>query len=135
MSSDRERFTFSGVRGGVREEWQVPAVFAVLVVGSLIYEAAHVWFWQRAHDMVWLAAPLLLVLLGLLLRRSRFAWWVFVVMSGAELVTWVVDMSSHAVTAQWVIGGLVGLVQFGLLVSRPMRRFVGFRGQLAPSPT
>jgi hypothetical protein len=34
----------------------------------------------------------------------------------------------------WIFGGLLGLVEFGLLVSRPMRRFVRLRGRLAVSP-
>ena len=37
-------------------------------------------------------------------------------------------------TSAWIFGGLLGLVEFGLLVSRPMRRFVRPRRRLAVSP-
>ena len=117
------------------EEWSVPAVFALLVVGTLIFDAAHSTFWQRTHDTAPVAAALILLLLVLLLRRRRYAWWVFVAFSGIGLVTWIVHVSGHGVGTGWVVGGLVGLAEFGLLVSSPMRRFVRFHGRLAPSPS
>jgi len=116
------------------EEWRLPVGFAALSVGVLVYDAAHAWFWQRAHDTAPVAAVLVLLLVGLLLRRSRLAWWVFALVSGIGLVTWPIHAASHRVSAAWVIGALVGVVQFGLLVSPPMRRFVRFRGRLSPSP-
>lgn len=134
MTPEQSRRTL-GVAPRLSEEWRVPAAFALLVVGTLIFDAAHSWFWQRAHDTAPVAALLLLLLLVLLLRRSRFAWWVFVAFSGIGLVTWVVHVSGHGASIGWVVGGLVGLVEFGLLVSSPMRRFVRFHGRLAPSPS
>jgi len=119
----------------VPEEWRVPAAFALLCVGTMIYDAAHASFWQRAHDTAPVAALFILLLLGLLLRRRRFAWWVFVVFSCIGLVTWVAHVSGRQLSTGWVVGGLFGLVEFGLLVSPPMRRFVRFRGRLAPSPS
>lgn len=116
-------------------EWRVPVAFALLVTGGLVYSASHAWFWQRKHDMAWIAGPLLLVLLvGLLLRRSRIAWWLFVVFSGIGLVTWILQDVGGQVSTGWVVGGLVGLIEFGLLVSPPMRRFMRFEGRPAPSP-
>jgi hypothetical protein len=109
------------------EEWRVPAGFAALSVGVLIYDAAHASFWQRAHDTAPMAAMLVLLLVGLLLRRSRFAWWVFALFSGIGLVTWPIHAASHPVSAAWIVGALVGVVQFGLLVSPPMRRWVRLR--------
>jgi hypothetical protein len=117
------------------EEWRVPAAFALLSVGTLAYDALHAWFWQRAHDTAPVAAALILILLGLLLRRSRLAWWVFVVFAGIGLVTWVAHVSAHWTSTGWVVGGVVGLIEFGLLVSPSMRRFVRFRGRLAPRPS
>lgn len=113
-------------------EWRVPAAFALLSVGTLVYEAAHAWFWQRAHDTAPVAGGLILLLLALLLLRRRFAWWVFVVFSGVGLVTWVAHITGHQMSTGWLVGGFIGLVEFGLLVSPPMRRFVRFRGRLAP---
>jgi hypothetical protein len=83
------------------EDWRIPVLFSLIPVGSVVYAAAHAWFWQRAHDTVWAAAPLLLVLTALLLRRSRLVWWFWVIASGAGVVTWVVDMSTHTVTTDW----------------------------------
>lgn len=118
----------------IPEEWRVPAAFALLAVGSLIFDASHAWFWQHAHDYAPVAGAVILVLLGLLLLRRRFAWWIWVAISGIGLVSWLAHVSSHEITTAWVVGGLVGLVEFGLLVSRPMRRFVRLRGRLSPSP-
>lgn len=115
------------------EEWRVPVAFALLVVGGLVYSASHPWFWQRAHDMAWIAGPVTLILLGLLLRRSRIAWWMFVLIFAVGVVSDAVHASGHDVSAAWIAGGVVGLVEFGLLVSPPMRRFVRFHGRLAPS--
>jgi hypothetical protein len=116
------------------EESRVPAAFALLVVGTLIFAAAHGSFWQRKHDMAPVAAALILVVLGLLLQRRRFAWWVFVAFSRIGLVSWVVNLSNQRITGVWIVGGLVGLLELGLLVSPPMRRFVRLRGRLAPRP-
>lgn len=114
-------------------EWRVPAAFALLSLGALVYDAAHTWFWQRAHDTAPVAAVLILLLIGLLLRRSRFAWWVFVSFGAIGLVTWPIHAASHRVSTGWVVGAIIGVVQLALLLSAPMRRFVRFRGRLAPS--
>jgi hypothetical protein len=106
----------------------------VLVIASLVYSASHAWFWQRAHDMAWIAGPLVLILVGLLLRRSRVAWWIFVSFSGVGLVTWGIQEAGRSVGAGRVVAGLVGIVEFGLLVSPSMRRFVRFQGRLAAIP-
>ncbi len=112
----------------------MPVAFAVLVVGTLIFAAAHGSVWQREHDMAPVAAALILVVLGLLLQRQRFAWWVFVAFSGIGLVSWVVNLSNQQITGAWIVGGLLGLLELGLLVSPAMRRFVRLRGRLAPRP-
>jgi hypothetical protein len=114
---------------------RVPAAFALLIVGTLAYDAEHASFWQGAHDTAPVAAVVLLVLLGLLMLRLRVAWWVFVIFSGVGLVTWVAHISLHEITTGWVVGGLLGLVEFGLLISPPMRRFVRLRGRLAATPS
>lgn len=101
----------------------------------MAYDAAHSWFWKRAQDSAPVAALLMLLLIGLLLRRSRFAWWVFAVFAGIGLITWPIHAARHHVNAGWVVGALIGVVQFGLLVSPSMRRFVRFRGRLAPKPS
>jgi hypothetical protein len=111
-------------------------VFALLILAGLIYSAAHAWFWQRAHDMVWLAAPLGLLLLGLLLRRrSRVAWWVFLWIFGLGFASDLAHVAEGHVSARWLIGAVVGLVELGLLVSPPMREFVRPRGRVPSTPS
>ena len=116
------------------DDWRVPAAFSALSVCVLIYDASHAWFWQRAHDTAPVAAVLILLLVALLLRRSRVAWWVFVLFGVIGLVSWPIHMATHHVSAAWVLGALVGVFQLGPLLSPAMRRFVLFRGRLAPSP-
>jgi hypothetical protein len=113
-------------------EWRVPAAFALLCIGALLYDAAHAWFWQRSHDTAPVAALLVLLLVGLLLRRSRFAWWVFFSFGAVGLVTWLIRIAGHHVGSAWILGLAFGVAQFALLASAPMRRFVRFRGRLAP---
>lgn len=113
----------------------MPAAFGLLIVGSLIYDAAHAAFWSRAHNTAPFAGIVILILLALLLRRHRFAWWVFVVVSALGFVTWMTHALSHGAGTGWIVGGLLGVVQFGLLVSPPMRRFMRLRGRLAPNPS
>lgn len=105
------------------------------MVAGLVFDASHAWFWQHAHDTALVSAALILVLLSLLLLRRRFAWWVFVVFSGVGLVSWLAYVSSHVITSAWLVGGIAGLVEFGLLVSAPMRRFVRLSGRPEPSPS
>src|SRR3954467_6048692 len=89
------------------EEWRVPTAFVLLSVGTLFYEAAHGWFWQRAHDTAPVAGAIILLLLALLLRRHRFAWWVFVLVSGSGLVTWVQHAFGNQISTGWVVGGVL----------------------------
>jgi hypothetical protein len=117
----------------VPEESHVPAVFALLWVGALVYDAAHGWFWQRSHNTAPIGAVAILLLVALLLRRSRFAWWVFLSFGVIGLVTWPLHAASHHVTVGWIVGGLVGVGQLVLLASPQMRRFVRLRGRLAPA--
>lgn len=118
----------------VQAEWRIPLAFAVLMLGSLVYSAAHAWFWQRAHDVAWLAALLFLVLLGLLLwRRSRVAWWILVVLGVVGFVSefgYISTTPSLGVGVHWVTGAVVGLAEFGLLLSPQMRAFVRSRRRL-----
>ncbi len=117
------------------EEWRVPAVYAAIGVGGLLYDAAHGWFWQGSHDSAPMAAAFLLLLLVLLLRRKRFAWWVLVVVSAFGLLTSPLQFARGPVSRGAVAGYVLGLIEFGLLVSAPMRRFVGFHWRVAPRPS
>jgi hypothetical protein len=112
-------------------EWRVPAAFALLTVGRLVYVAPSAWFWHYGDHTLPVVAALVLVLLGFLLLRSRFAWWLFIVFSGIGLVSRLANVSGHGITSAWVFGVLFDLVYLGLLVSPPMRRFVGVRPSLS----
>jgi hypothetical protein len=116
-------------------EWRVPIAFAVLILSGLVYSAAHAWFWERAHDVAWLAAPLSVLLVVLLLRRSRVAWWIFVSIFAMGLVTDLAHLPSGHASVGWILGACVGVIELGLLVSPAMRQFVRFRGTLAPRPS
>jgi hypothetical protein len=102
----------------------VPAIFSLSVVGTLIFDAAHAWFWQRAHDTAPVAAVLVLALVAALLRRHRFAWWIFLII-GVAGASWIVHGVSKGVGAGFLFGLVLGVVQLALLLSVPMRRYVG----------
>ena len=134
-ADDSARAYALGVTLRLPEDWRVPAVYAAISVGGLLYDAAHGWFWHGAHDTASLAAAFLLLLLVLLLRRKRFAWWMLVVVSAFGLITAPLQFAGGPVGRQVVAGYVLGLIEFGLLVSAPMRRFVGFHWRMAPRPS
>jgi hypothetical protein len=69
------------VNDGYVADRVVAVAFALIVVGGLIFDAAHRWFWTRSHDVALVAALLLLLLVVASLCRHRFAWWIFVIAS------------------------------------------------------
>jgi apolipoprotein N-acyltransferase len=101
---------------------RIVVVFSMLVVGSLVFDATHRWFWQHAHDTAPVAALVMLLLVAALLRRHAFAWWLFLILSLTSLPWWV---AVRHISAASVMGLLVGLAEFGLLLSVPTRRYVG----------
>ena len=115
-------------------EWRVPIAFAVLWVVPLIVAVARPSFWARTHGhaepFVVLALFVLLVLA--LLQRSRFAWWTLVVLYVVGgLPYWIQQVVSGGLSIGSTISAVLGLAQLALLLSTPMRRFVGVRGRLA----
>jgi hypothetical protein len=103
----------------------VAVIFSLSVVGSLIFEAAHAWFWQRAHDTAPVAALFGLLLVAALLRRHRFAWWIFLIVNAAGVPSWLVHGVNRGVSAGLLLGFVLGFLQLALLLSVPMRRYVG----------
>src|SRR5713101_3768972 len=91
---------------------RVVVIFSVLVAGSLVFDATHDWFWQRAHDTAPVAGLLILLLVAALLRRHAFAWWLFLIVSLTSLPWWVAIRHLNAAS---VMGFLVGLAELGLL--------------------
>ena len=83
------------------------------------------------------AFGLLIALVGVkeLFERSRVAWWILVVFYVAGIATWVQHVVTQGFGTPWTLGGVLTLVNFALLVSAPMRRFVGLRGRFAPDPS
>jgi hypothetical protein len=69
--------------------------------------------------------PLLLLLVAALLRRHRFAWWLFVIASVTGVPSWIVRGPNHHLTIGFGLGLFAGLVELALLLSQPMRRYVG----------
>jgi hypothetical protein len=119
----------------VPEEWRIPIAFAVVwVVPSVVAMARPSW-WERApHFDVAVALALVIVLVGALLQRSRVAWWILVVIYVGAVATWVQHVVSQGLGPAWTLWGVITLVNFALLISAPMRRFVRLRGRLAPGP-
>jgi hypothetical protein len=71
------------------------------------------------------AALLGLVSVGALMRRHRFAWWIFLVVCVSGIPSWIVHGVSKGVGDGFLLGLVLGLVQVALLLSVPMRRYVG----------
>ena len=120
----------------VPKEWRVPIAWAVLQVTPLVIEIARPSRWHRAHGYAEaIAVALLLVLVLAVLRRSRVAWWILVVLSFGAYASWLKQVSGHGFGVAWVLSSVLSLVSFFLLLSTPMRRFVRVRGRFAASPS
>jgi hypothetical protein len=118
-----------GVRSRLRgKAWDtdqvVAAVFVAIAVGSLIVEAAQAPFWGRRRDVEPAGAALELLVLVALLRRHRWAWWIFVLASVWGLPSFVIYGVVHGPGWTTAVGLIIGLVELALLFSTPMRRFV-----------
>jgi hypothetical protein len=124
------------VRSRLPEEWRAPIAFAALWVVRLVVAVARPSWWNRLHGHVeaLLALLVLLALLGWLLRRSFVAWWIFVVIYVASIPTVIQHVVDYGLGVAWTTSALLTVASFVLLVSAPMRRFVGFRGRHAPVP-
>ena len=118
------------------EEWRIPLVFVVLwVVPTFVTGVLLV----RTHGrvaVVGVTLSLLFVLAGsqALLRRSRTAWWLLIVFFGAGVALWLYHVGKHGLGIEWALWGVLTFVNFSLLVSAPMRRFVRLRGRFAAGP-
>lgn len=108
----------------------VAIVYGAIGIGSLIFDASHHWFWQRQHETAPVAGLVLLVLLSALLLRQRWAWWILLFVDATAQLTFFVDLSRHPFS--WLRLGelMLGFAQLALLLSNPMRRYVGIRGRL-----
>lgn len=109
----------------------VAIVYALCTVAGLIFDAAWAAFvgvhGQGAGFAIVFSvvAAIVLLLTRALLRRRRFAWWTFVILGVASLPLWSANHLGHGVSVEFVFGLVWGGVQLMLLVSRPMRRYVG----------
>lgn len=130
--------TVRSVGSRVPDEWRAPIAFAVVWIVPFVVAIARPSFWARVdgHGYIGVALSfaLFVVLIGALLQRSRAAWWIFVLIYLGNFVQSGRHIASHGLGTTWVVYGVLGLVNFALLISAPMRRFVGLRGRLAPGP-
>jgi len=118
----------------IPKEWRIPVAFVVLWLMPLVVGDSLL---LRTHGRAVVFAVGLSLLIGLtgsyeLLRRSQLAWWVLVVIFAGGFVEWVYHVDRHGLGVAWALWGALGVVNLCLLVSAPMRRFVRFRGRLAP---
>ena len=111
--------------GEVRNDRFFAIGFASIVVGSVIFDATHAWFWQRAHETAPVAALLVFALVAALLRRHRFAWWIFLIVGATSLPPWVAHGLTKHVNVGFVVGLLLGFLELVILLSVPMRRYMG----------
>jgi hypothetical protein len=112
----------------------VAVLFALVVLGTVIFDAARASFWQRRHDMAPVAALLLLLLAVALLRRHRWAWWIFLLVGFAGVPSWVAYHILRHLTLGSMIGLIVGLLELVLLLSSPMRQYVRVGRWRKPQP-
>lgn len=119
------------VQSPIPAEWRVPTAFVVLwVLPPVVGVIEHPW-WEPEVPLV-VSLLIALVAAQALLRRSQVAWWILVGLYVGALAEWIYHVVSHGAGIAWTLWALLGLVNFGLLVSASMRRFVRFRGWLAP---
>ena len=111
-------------------EWRVPIAFAVLwIVPLLVADSILVWTHGRGF-LIAAAVSMLLALAGTqaLLRRSQVAWWLLVALFVAGVVEWIYRVLRDGLGVQSALWGGLLFVNFALLLSAPMRRFVRLRG-------
>src|SRR4051794_36503699 len=114
-------------------EWRVPIAFTVLWVGPFVAAIARPSWWERASvPALVFAIALTIVLNGALLTRSRAAWWILVILYVIGVVRVIQDGAGHRLGVASTLWGMLTLVNFALLVSAPMRRFVRLRVPFAP---
>lgn len=120
------------VQSRVPVEWRVPIAFAVLWIVPLLIAMTRSSWWERVSVTgAIFALALYFGMIGALLARSRPAWWTSVVLYVASIALWIQHIADHGLRVATTLWGLLMLVNCVLLVSAPMRRFVGLRGRLA----
>lgn len=92
--------------------------YLVLAALPFVVAAAHSWFWEHEHSTAPVAAAIWIALLVALLLRKRWAWWLLIVFQSAILISFVFDFTDIAAL-------LLNIASFGVLLSGPMRRYVG----------
>ena len=103
--------------------------FSLLAVQSLLFAAISLGNDTHKHSaskvstgvvvaVIVIASAVLVVLLVALVLRHRWAWLVLVLLYGSGLVVGVFNFNG-------VIEPILDVIRFGLLISSPMRRYVG----------
>ena len=104
--------------------------FAAVVGAATVYDVIYEWAFGHAHTDGWaygLYGLFVLLLVAGVLRRYRWVWWITVVFSVLALADYLDYYLRRSVSTTFVIGLTLGIVEFGLLISTPMRRYVGVR--------
>src|SRR4051794_16362264 len=104
------------MRGSVhtRQQEGVVASYLMLAIAPLIVGATHRDFYPVGP----VAAVLMLAIYAALVLRRRWAWFVLLILDGAVLISFVFDFTT-------ILAFLDVAAGFALLVSAPMRRYVG----------
>jgi uncharacterized protein (TIGR03382 family) len=95
------------------------AAFVAFAAAPFVSAAAHASFWQ-GHSPAPTATALAAALLVALVTRRRWAWLLLVLLHGFVVVSFAWKWGSTVLF-------VVDLIALALLVSAPMRRYVGWR--------
>jgi hypothetical protein len=93
------------------------AAYVALALAPFLAAATSDDYWGRAFPMALIATMLFAALVGALLRRQRWAWFLLVLFDAGVLVSFAFDFTGVAWFAMC-------LLSFALLISAPVRAYV-----------
>ena len=96
----------------------VVALYVTVTLIPFIWAATKSSFWEEKHSGAPVVTALLALLLLALIYRRRWAWVLLVLLQGLAIISFVVAPPRVA----WL---LIDLLSFALLLSSPMRTYVG----------
>lgn len=77
-----------------RTTWLVLAGYVVLAAAPFVIAATHASFWKPEHSTAPVASLGFAVLLGALVLRRIWAWWLLVIIEAATLISFAFDLSN-----------------------------------------
>jgi hypothetical protein len=124
---DYTAMSASGRLSSDRETHWVLVAYVLLVAEPFVFATTHAWFWRSGHLSAPIATGIVAGLLVALVYRQRWAWVLLVVLNGVVVV-------SHIFGSAEIYGIIINALALVLVVSRPMRRYVGMTRKGASQP-